>query len=175
MNARLWPELGLDRIQTHAVGLAHAIPASFTNLFVDDDAHRRLFQLAARPQTSFLRGALLVVDHDGYARNLLQFTESRGKFVAVTDLGIRRQCDIAILREIIREDHRLPYAFRFESSCERRNGEYADGFSPAGHAQPAVIKNLVCDVDARGNASSHSERSGVKISAVSNVLKDVPA
>ena len=56
------PNSVCDRIQAHAVGLAHAIAAAFADFLVDHQAHCGFGELAAGALAAFFGGALLVVD-----------------------------------------------------------------------------------------------------------------
>src|SRR5262249_45230338 len=60
VDAPLAPQLGLHRLDRHAIGLDGAIAAPFAHLLVDEDAARRIGHLAALAPAPLLRGAGLV-------------------------------------------------------------------------------------------------------------------
>ena len=83
MDARLLPELGHHGVEAHAVGLAHAIAAAFADFFIDDEAQRGLFGLAAGAIAALFGGALLIVNDDSYAGDFFQRPQDSGQIVAV--------------------------------------------------------------------------------------------
>ena len=154
-----WPNSVFNRVKAHAVRLAHAIAAAFADVLVDDQAQRGLFQLAARALAALLGRALLIVDDDRDAWDLLQLAQA---LPAVRRGRARRHWRPAAASGGTSRDRRserrsccTPSA----SSLRVRRGPAERRRHPGRRSwRRAVVQNLVGDVDARGHAGFDGER-----------------
>ena len=73
----------LDRVQAHAIRLAHAITAAFANRFIDDYAQYGLSEFAAGPLAALLGRAELVIDDDGHSRDEFQLAHDFREGIAI--------------------------------------------------------------------------------------------
>src|SRR5579872_961959 len=160
-------------MQAHAIGLADTIPAAFTNSFVDYDADGGFFQFAAASQAALFRGALLIVNNCCYAGNFFQRSHDIRQIVTVAQLGTGGQGDARVFGNIVGENDDLLDALGFEFARQGGNGQCAAGLLSASHCDRTVIENLVRDIYAGCNRGLYGERTGMKVSAIADVLKDM--
>src|SRR5438270_62010 len=100
-------------METHAVGLLHAISTALAHAFVDHEAFRRLRQFSARPHAPLFGRTLLVVHDHSDAFYLFGLTQHGGQFEAVANVGIFRPLGVVGI-VILRQYEDLTYAHGFE-------------------------------------------------------------
>src|SRR5882762_7330105 len=83
VDRALAAELGLERLDGHAIRLVRAVAATLADGVVDEDALGRVGEGAALAAAALLGGASLVVDQDREAGDVAQFALHLVELVAV--------------------------------------------------------------------------------------------
>ena len=90
---------------------------------------------------------------------MFKLTQDLRQFVAVADVGIcGKRNFVGIFLAIVSQHNGLADAFGLQLARECGNGQCADSVLAACHGHPAVVQNLVSDIDARGNTSFDGKR-----------------
>ncbi|OPZ02648.1 MAG: hypothetical protein BWZ09_02526 [Alphaproteobacteria bacterium ADurb.BinA305] len=176
VDGALAAELGLERLNAHAVALHAAVAAAFADQLVDDDARRRRGQLAALPAPAFLGGAGLVVEDGGGAGDLAELALHAVQFVAVVHRHAGRQRHAGVLLGLVADDAKARHALADHARHDLQHrvplGSLADLLT-AGHGHRVVVEDLVGDVDAGGDRLADRQDAAVEVGAVAEVGKDV--
>ncbi len=104
VDPHLAAERGIDRLQAHAIGLLHAVAASFAHPLVDHQARcSGSARISAGPPVTLLGRALLVIENHRHAFDGGGLAHGVVQFQPVADVRIRRPLRvfrILILRTI---------------------------------------------------------------------------
>ena len=105
-----------------AVRLHRAVAAAFADAVVDEEAPRRIDELALLPAPALLGGAGLLVDQDRHARHLAQAPLHRVELGAVVELGAGREAvvDRVVLGDVVGEDDDLGRALGLDLARDAR-------------------------------------------------------
>ncbi len=87
--------------------------------------------------------------------------------------GVAGQRNTVVFRDVVGDDNCALHPLGGKLLSERRNRQPAAGFLPAGHRDRAVIQNLIRDVDPGRPARFDRQGTGMKVSAVADVLKNM--
>ena len=174
MDARLAAELGLHRLDAHAVGLDAAVAAAFADALVDDDDLDRLLGLAAAARAAQLGRALLVVHQHRRARRRGQRALRLVEPVAVPDLGAAGQAHAAVVvsrSSVVTMTFLTPLASRSDTMS-------ATGSAPMISWPPvidvcALRSTLNVMLASVAGAVADREAARVRVRAVAHVLEDV--
>ena len=174
MDARLGSQLGLHRVQRHAVADLAAVAAALADFLVDHREHVGFRLDAALALAALLGGALLVVDQHRHARRRLQLLERIEERLAAAQGGDRGQTGAAPAPRLLGNDDDFPHPFRRHAAGELRDSHAALRVLAACHGHGAVVEQLERDIHPRRHAGAQGLAAGVEVRAVADVLEDVP-
>ena len=173
MDARLASELGVHRLDAHAVRLLAAIAAAFAHTLVDDDDLSRLIGLATAARAAQLSGAFLIVQQHGGTRDRGQHTLCLIQTVAVPDFGATRQLHGIEARRVVGGDDDLVDAIGEQLGDHIDHRHFAlDGLTTR-HRGVGVAQQLEGDVDSGRCSIADRQAARVRIGTVAHVLEDV--
>ncbi len=172
--ARLLAELGLDRHDREAVGVARAIAAALADRLVDEDALAWVGELAALAPAALLGGAGLVVDEHADAWHLAQLALHRVELVAMENLDAHGEAGIGgIFLGLVGDDDDALDALGGDLAGDLRHAQMAVDGLAAGHGDGVVVEHLVGDVDAGRDRGADGQKAGMVIGAVAEIGEDV--
>ena len=165
----LAPELGLERLDRHAVGHPPAIAAAFADLRVDESTDGRIGPFAALAQAPPLRRTGLVIEDDRDALEFAEFALRLVHRVAMAEAHALGQRHAGVALGLVgHQRHFLhPLCCEFGEDLDRRHA--ALDRLPAGHRDEAVEKNLVGDRHVGRDRLADRERPGMGVGAVADV------
>ena len=177
VDAALAAELGLLRLDGHAVAGDTAIAAALADQLVDDHPLVGVGERAALAAAALLGGAGLVIDQSGDARHLAQPALHGVELVAMEDAHAGREAGAErILARLVGDDGDLLHALGFEQPGDRRHVEVAGlHLLAAGHGDRVVVEDLEGDVGAGGHGGAHRQRARMVEGAVADILEHVRA
>src|SRR6185312_12038207 len=105
VDGALPAELGLDRHDGEAVRGARAVAAALAHQLVDEDALRRIGELAALPAATLLGGAGLVVDQDRDAGRVAKLALHRVQSLAMEARHTRGEAGVGRVFVRLVADH----------------------------------------------------------------------
>ena len=173
MDARLAPELGLDRLDRQAPRLLAAVAAPLADALVDQHLLRRIGRLPALARAAQIRGTRLIVDQHGDAGDLRELALGREQTVAAAHLGAGGECNAVVTGRILGRDHDPLHALGVQAVCELANAQLALDVLAARHRDGVVVEQLVGHVEPGSDRGADRERAGVVEGAVADVLDEV--
>ena len=174
VDLALAAELGLERLDRHAVALLRAVAAALADRVVDEHALGGIGEGAALAAAALLGGAGLVVDQHGEAGDFAQLALHGIELVAMADGDAVREAGIhRVLVGLVGDDDDLLGALGLDLARDLGNRERAVMRLAAGHRDRVVVEDLVGDVDAGGGRLADRHQAGVVIGAVAEILEDV--
>ena len=175
VDAPLAAELGLDRLDGHAVAGHAAIAAALADQLVDHHALVGVGIAAMLAAAALLGGAGLVVDQGGDARHLAQPPLHGVQLLARMDAHAGREGGTERIAAGVVGDHRdVRHALRLEQARDRRHVEVAGlHLLAAGHGDGVVVEDLEGDVGPGRLGGTDGQRAGMVEGAVADVLEDV--
>ena len=174
MDSRLGAEIGVHRQQRDAIRLLHAVAAALTHALVDHDAARRLGQDSAAAPPPLFRSAELVVDHYRDALGSSQFGQHLFQILARAEFsGLGQTGPLPELRRILAKHDDLGDTLGLELARQRGHWQRSGSLLPAGHGHSVVVKDLECDIDPGRDGGLHRQSTGVKVGAVTKILKQM--
>ena len=169
-------ELGFKWFDRQAVGLLAAVAAAFAHQRVDHNPPGRVHQRAALAATALFSGAGLVVNDDGAALDRAQLPLNHVQRIAVMHGHALGQGHALVLFGLVSDHHGFDSALGAHRLRDLRHrmalGPLAHGLA-ARHGHGVVVQNFVGDVHAGGNALADRQHAAVKVSAVTQVGKNV--
>ena len=170
INRALAAKFRLHRYHRQAIRFLTAVATAFTHEIVDDDTLGRIGEGAALATTTLLRCTGLVVDEDGAAGQLAQFTLHGIEFVAMTHRHAWREVGRhRILFRLVSHHHNAPDALGVHLLGKLRNIQWAVDRLPTGHCHGVVKQNLVGDIYVGSDGGANCQQPGVEISAVAQI------
>ena len=175
LDKPLAPEVGFHRDHAQAVARHAAVAAALADPLVDEHAFRRVFHLALLAPAALFRGAGLVVDQQGDAGHLTQFSLHCVHLAARVEGGAARELTLVAFEflDLVRDDHHPLRTFGFHLARDLGDADLAVHRLAAGHRHRVVVEQLVGQRGAGGNGLADREQAGVKVGAVAEVLEDM--
>jgi hypothetical protein len=173
IDAALAAERGFERQHRDAVALHRAIAAAFADALVDEDAARRVDQLALLASAPLLGGAGLLVDQHRDALDLAQPALHRVERLARMELGAWRVqvMLLVVLGDVVADHHHLLDALALDLARDAVDADHAVDRLAAGHRHRVVEQDLVGDGRLRGHRLADRQIARVPVGAVAQVLK----
>ena len=175
LDGALASPIGVQRHDGQAVALHAAVAAALADLRVDEDARRRVDELALLAPTPLLGGTGLVVDEQRHARLLAQAALHSVHLGAVMEARAGRK--VAVVRvvfvDVVGDDGDLCRAFGLHLARDLGHRELAVDGLAAGHRHSVVVEHLVGHSRARRDGLADGQQAAVEVGAVTEVLEDM--
>ncbi|MCG3190125.1 MAG: hypothetical protein LKCHEGNO_02736 [Burkholderiaceae bacterium] len=175
VDLALAAECGLLRQHGDAVALHRAVATAFADVLVDEDAPRRIRQLALLAPAALLGGAGLLVDQHRHTLDLAQPALHRVERLARVELGARRKAPVvaAVLGDVVTDHHHLLDALALDLARDAVDADRAVDRLAAGHRHRVVEQDLVGDGRLRRHRLADRQVARVPVGAVAEVLEHV--
>ena len=174
IDRALAPELRIERFDRQAVGFLRTIAAAFTHPVVDYDAPGRIRIRIALAPAALFGCASLVVNEDRDATDLAQPGLHPLKCVAMQNIDASRQVgDPFIFAGIVGHHHHRADTLRRNLLRDHRHRQRAVHRLAAGHRDGVVEQNLVGHIDLGRDSSPYCKQTGVVVSAITQIRKNM--
>ena len=176
VDLALAAEFGLQRLDRDAVRLHATIAAALADQLVDDHALVGVRVGAALASAALLGGAGLVVEQERDTGDRGQFALDGVEFVAMVQRRAGRPLRARRIFAWVVADHGdAGDALGRDLPRHLVRREMALGLLAAGHGDRVVVEQLVGKGDAARDGPADSERAGMGIGAVAEILEDMAA